>query len=219
MNLSPAIRSISALATLAATALLLSSCVLGAPTLEPVRHEIERDLPEARFEPETRFHLGRISLALGRAIAQVAVDDEEGRQAVELLRHIKGVEIAVYTVKDLGPEARPTWPASVERLGRRNGWETVARFRDEGAVGSVLYREKNGAIRSIYVFILDDESLVLARFRGHLDEAMADAIALSGKDLPELLLGERGRGAAPAAEEGEPSGGEEAAAMASAGVP
>ena len=47
-----------------------------------------------------------------------------------------------------------------------------------------------GAIRSVYLFSLDDETLVLARFSGRLDRAIAEAVALSGRDLTSALAGE-----------------------------
>jgi hypothetical protein len=131
---------------------------------------------------------------MARSIARAAAEDEEERQVADLLRHVKGVEVAVYELDDVEPHNLARWSQEVARIGERRGWQVAARFQDEGEAGSVLYQVRGGEIRSVYLFALDEESLVLARFKGHLDRAIADAIAMQGRELPEALAAEAGGG-------------------------
>lgn len=173
----------------AVAAMTLTGCVFWAPSLDPIRHEMEATVPRAQVDSQIQLRLGRISMALARSIMRAAADDDEdAREVAELLRHVKGVEVAVYEVRGLEPHQRARWLNQLSELSERRGWHTAARIRDEGSVGSVLYQFRGETIRNVYVFALDDDSLVLARFRGRLDEAIADAIALRGREVPDALV-------------------------------
>lgn len=181
-------------ATLAALAMVASGCFLSAPTLDPLRRELEHTVPRAQVDAGIQVHFGRLSMALARSIVRAAAEDEEERQVAALLSHVNGVEVAVYQVEPLEPHQVARWRRQIDEIGERRGWTLAARFQEESSTGTVLYNEKGGEIRSVYVFVLDDESLVLARFRGHLERAIADAIALKGRELPDALVAEAGRG-------------------------
>jgi hypothetical protein len=182
------------LAASVALAGLSGGCVFWAPSLDPLRHELEAAVPRAHVDPGIQLRLGRLSLGLARSIVRAGAEDEEERQVADLLRHVKGVEVAVYEVEPLEPHEMARWRRQLDSIGERRGWQVAARFEDEGQVGSVLYQIRGGEIRSVYVFALDEESLVLARFKGHLDRAIADAIALKGRELPQALVAETGTG-------------------------
>lgn len=184
---------LAAAAVAAVSLTSLTGCVFWAPSLDPIRHEMEATVPQAHVDSQIQLRLGRISLALARSIVRAAADDDgEAREVAEILSHVKGVEVAVYEVSNLEPHQRARWLDQLGELSRRRGWQTAARIRDEGSVGSVLYQFRGETIRNVYVFALDEESLVLARFRGRLDEAIADAIALRGREVPDALVDAEG---------------------------
>ncbi len=174
-------------------ALASSGCLFWAPTLDPMRHEVARALPSVEVRPEVQVHLGRLSMAIARSIIRAGGEhegDDEARQTAELMSHLSGVEVAVYEVEGLRPGLRQEWSEAVSRLADRRGWRVAARFQDGTETGSVLYRQRGKSIESVYVFALSEESLVLARFRGQLDQALADAIALQGSGLPRSIVKE-----------------------------
>lgn len=176
-------------------ALAANGCVLWAPTLDPMRHEVARSLPAVEIRPEIQLHLGRLSMALARSIVRAGAEhekDEDALRVAALLRHVSGVEVAIYEVEGLRSGLKEGWSKQVSRMADRRGWRVAARTENEGELTSVLYREGRRGIESVYVLALDDDSLVMARFRGRLDQAIADAIALEGSKLPRSIVEEQG---------------------------
>lgn len=173
-------------------ALAASGCVLWAPTLDPMRHEVARSLPAVEIRPEIQLRLGRLSMAIARSIVRATTEEDEDREALALLSHLSGVEVAIYEVEGLRSGLKESWSKQVSRMADRRGWRVAARTENEGELTSVLYREGKHGIESVYVLALDDESLVMARFRGRLDQAIADAIALEGSKLPRSIVDEQG---------------------------
>jgi hypothetical protein len=189
MDRAPALRLLVVLCL----ALASAGCVFWAPTLDPMRHEVARSLPAVEIRPEIQVNLGRLSMAIAKRIVRAGADhekDEEALRVASLLRHVSGVEVAIYEVEGLRSGLKESWSKQVSRMADRRGWRVAARTENEGELTSILYREGKQGIESVYVLALDDESLVLARFRGRLDEALADAIALEGSKLPRSIVKE-----------------------------
>lgn len=178
------------LLTLAVLALTTPGCVFWARNLEPIRREVETVAPRSHFHPGLQLHLGRLSLGLARRIVQTAAEDEEDRQVARLLSHVNGVEVALYEVEGLEPHEARRFAQELVRLGERRGWQLATRFQDEEAVGSVHFQLRGESIHSIWIFVLEEDSLVMTRLRGRLDQALADAIALHGREIPGELVEE-----------------------------
>lgn len=173
----------------AALALTLGGCVFIAPSLEPIRYDMVEATPTADLDSVVKVRLGRLSLGLAKSIARAAADEED-KEVLDLLRHLKGVEVAVYDIQSASAGSVALWAERLEAVGDRRGWRLAARFQDDEEVGSVFYQERGGAIRSIYTFVVSDENLVLARFKGNLNEVIADAIALHSRELSEAVVDE-----------------------------
>lgn len=191
-----------------ATALVLLSlggCILSAPTLAPLHHDLSAALPSAAIHPEVQVHLGRLSLGLTRSILRAT--DEEDDETLRLLRHVSGVEVAVYSVDGLRDDQRSRWSQRVAELGARRGWQTALRFQDGGETGAVLYQQKGEVIKSVYLFSLDDDELVIARFRGRLDHLLTEALAEHSREITAELAGRESHPATPepTAEEIQPA--------------
>jgi len=147
----------------------------GGPSIDTVRWEIERRIPEARFEPEEHIRLGRISMGLIHGILRMVPDAEEGRQIVN---EVHRVEVATYRVKSLPNLDRMEKETGFERDLARAGWTVAVRTREaDGRTWIFLHNGENGAVSNLFVVSLDKSELTLVRLDGHLDRAFAAAVA------------------------------------------
>jgi hypothetical protein len=158
-----------------------SSGCLWAPELANVRRDIERQIPQARFDKEIELSLGPLSLALARVVTRFVPDAREARS---YLRDVRRIQIAVYNAHDLPPTTGVEMPAVLREL-QAQGWVTAVKVRDGQELVWVLYRLENERVTELYVVALDDEELVLVRAKGKLEKLAARALQESG-DTPGL---------------------------------
>lgn len=199
------IRKGLAVALLSLGTLALNGCA-GAPDVERVRWEIERNVPGARFEREEHFHLGRISMGLLRTVARMTPADPE---AIRPLRQIRGVEVGVYRVESMPDldRAGQVFSRFEERLSD-HGWSLMLREREADSRTWLLVRSHpDGWLSNLFIVTLEPEEMTLVRVDGRLDQLFAEAAAKNPKqfvreaaqqeDEPEVELA-----AQPAAEPG-----------------
>lgn len=158
----------------------LSGC-LWAPELANVRRDIERQIPQVRFDKEIELSLGPLTLALARVVTRFIPDAREARS---YLRDVRRIQIAVYNAQDLPSTAGVEMPAPLRDL-QAKGWVTAVKLRDGEELVWVLYRLENDSVSELYVVSLDDEELVLVRAKGKLERLVARALQESG-DTPGL---------------------------------
>jgi len=170
----------------------LAGCGAGSPSVDTVRWEIERRLPEARFERESHIRLGRLTLGLARRIVHLT---DPGDPDTKVLDDVRRIEVATYRVRSLPDlEHRLAGQTEFEQALARNGWTAVLRERDRGSRTWIFLRaDARGALSNLYVVSLDPEELTLVRLDGRLDRAMADSIADHPKKLAAEIGGEAGR--------------------------
>ena len=142
-----------------------------------MRWEIERRIPEARFEPEEHIRLGRISMGLIHGILRM-VPDKDVDEARQIVNEVHRVEVATYRVKSLpnldGLEqgdrlrARPR-PRRLDR-GR-------AHPRSGRAHLDLPPQRRGRSLSNLFVVSLDKGELTLVRVDGRLDRAFAAAVA------------------------------------------
>jgi hypothetical protein len=180
-----------ALTALVPLVLALAGCGAGSPSVDTVRGEIERRIPEARFERESHIRLGRITLGLARGIVHLA---DPGDPDTKVLDDIHRLEVATYRVRALPDlEKRLNAETGFEQVLARNGWTMALRERDHGSRTWIFLRaDGEGALTNLYVVSLDPSELTLVRLDGRLDRAMADSIA----EHPKKLVREVGGGEA-----------------------
>lgn len=156
----------------------LSTGCGGGPSIDTVRWEIERRIPEARFEPEEHIRLGRISMGLIHGILRMVPDAEEGRKIVN---EVHRVEVATYRVKslpDLDRLDRLGSETGFERDLARAGWTVAVRTREKDERTWIfLHDGEGGSLSNLFVVSLDKGELTLVRLDGHLDRAFAAAVA------------------------------------------
>ena len=134
------------------------------------RRDLERSYPDAEFDREVVVSLGPVAL---RTLGWVSglVPDEDVDMARAYLREISRVKVGVYNVEYL-PSLDGFDPPSLRRF-RNDGWEVAVKVQDAEGMVWVLYRENRDDVRDLYVIVLDDEDLVLARVKGHLNRLLA----------------------------------------------
>ena len=137
------------------------------------RRDIERAYPDARFDREIVVNLGPGSM---RALGWLAglVPEDEPQMASDYLYEISRVKVGVYRTEDL-PDLDAVNLSAVDRF-ERDGWDVAAQMREDDEVFWLLYKERRNEVRDLYVVVLSEEELVLARIRGHLNRLMTKIV-------------------------------------------
>jgi hypothetical protein len=171
--------------------LSLSSLFAGCgstPSVDTVGWEIQRRFPEARFEREEHFHLGRVKMSLLRGLVRMVPGKVEGQ---EFLSRIHSVEVATYRVLSMPDLDRLASDTRFEKQLAQNGWTPMIRTRDEDERAWIFVRtDPAGALRNLFVVSLDESELSLVRIDGRIDQALAEAIAAHPKKAVETVTGE-----------------------------
>ena len=102
----------------------------GAPSTERVSLEIQRRFPQARFEREEHFHIGRVSMSLLRGLVRMAPGKVEGQA---FLNQIRRIEVSSYKVRSLPDLDGIQGETRFESQLAQAGWSMAVRTRDEGS--------------------------------------------------------------------------------------
>ena len=155
----------------------LSVGCAGGPSIDTVRWEIERRIPEARFEKEEHIRLGRISMGLIHGILRL-VPDKDVDEARQIINEVHRVEVATYKVKSLPNLDGLEKETGFERDLARAGWTVAVRTREaDERTWIFLHNSQDGGLSNLFVVSLDKQELTLVRLDGRLDRAFAAAIA------------------------------------------
>ena len=118
-----------AITLLLAAAALLSTGCFWAPTLDPIRHEIERTerYPVRSADPECASVACRWRWPAASPAPPWTTIRRRPRSPA-CCAHVKGVEIAVYEVERMSGSDRGRWVEELALLGDRRGWRLAARI-------------------------------------------------------------------------------------------
>ena len=166
---------------LLSAAFLLNACFTHTGHLDRMAHKLEAQLPATRFEPQFGLKFGRLSLGLAKGITNLALNEEE-LDGLHILRGVKKVEFATY--KTVGASAAD-FTGELELSLRKTGWQTLARFREDGELGWIVYRMEEDILRNLVVCILSEEELTMVRLSGRLDRLITAAIQFARSELQE----------------------------------
>jgi hypothetical protein len=162
-----------AVVVIACLLLATSGCVW-TPELARVAGELERQIPEARFDKEFSLSLGPVAISFARLVTGF-VGDDDVRHAREYIRDVSRVQVAIYDTGDMPSISNLRMPSQLAELEDR-GWETAVKVREDDEAVWVMYRVDGDAIRDLYVVVLNDDELVLVKATGRLDRIMAKAL-------------------------------------------
>lgn len=132
------------------------------------RRDIERAYPDLRLDQQIVLNLGPLSLRTARWLSEM-VPDEEMEMATDYLRDISRVKVGVYKIDN--PASLDAFDAGLIRFD--DEWETAIKTRDDDSRVWVLYREGGETVRDLYVVVLGDDDLAIARVRGNLNRLLA----------------------------------------------
>ncbi len=102
------------------------------------------------------------------------VDDEDAQMASRLAYGIRRIKAGVYPLSYASDLEEIDIP-EMERFKKR-GWKAALKVEDENEVGWILYRERNRRVRDMFVVVITDEEMVLARIQGNLTELLEVAL-------------------------------------------
>lgn len=161
----------------------LTAC-WGGPGVGSIRHAVETQVPEARFEQEVHVRLGRLTTGLARWVANRALDEDDDEARV-VVNSVHRVEVAVFENRaDLSDDAieRVTMPPSLRRMLGSEGWAVMTEVADAGTKAWVLVQQQPGesggpALRGLYLVSLESDELAIVRLEGRFDEAFARVFA------------------------------------------
>ena len=133
------------------------------------RRDIERAYPDAQFKRGVVVSLGPLSL---RTIGWISglVPEDEAQMASDYIREIHRVKVGVYNAEYHFSTEGLDIP-TLRRFERGN-WEVAARIRDGDEQVWIMYRETADTIRDLFVVVLTEEDLILARVEGHLNRLL-----------------------------------------------
>lgn len=153
------------------TAATLSGCIYSRE-IAHTRRDIEQHTG-ADFDRQVVFNLGPRTFRTLSWMAGLGPDDE-AQMASAYLSEIRRIKVGVYHTEHL-PNLDTV---DLSMLGRfeRQGWEVAVQTREDDEAVWLLYREQRGEVRDLYVVVLNEEELVLARLHGHLDHLFERAV-------------------------------------------
>ena len=155
--------------------LIVCSGCLTSRTANRVTADLEQELPALRLDEEMSLTLGRMSLALARAVLHLGdadLDDDE----MAFIEGVRRVEIGIFQVVE---SADSGGPPRLYRLGKnlaRKGWSNIVRTSEEDEYTWVFSKtDAKGDLRGLVVVVLEDDELLVVRLDGELQEALARA--------------------------------------------
>ncbi len=134
----------------------------------------EKDI-EREFDAELRrnaiVNVGPVTVGLARAVMRY-IDDDDVQLVRYILGDVKRMKFGIFDVR-----RAPESGIDVSTLDRFDDWEIALKVRDESDEVYLMYRENEDAISDIFLFLVEDDQLVIARASGHLDHAVSEIIA------------------------------------------
>jgi hypothetical protein len=138
------------------------------------RRVIEDELPGSRFDRQIVLNIGSGTLRTAGWLTSL-IPDEDMEEVRQYLDDVERVKVGIYDTESLpddGPAGAPMLSEMIER-----GWKVAVRVRDERDRVWLMYRSHRDRIRALFVIVLNEDSLVIARVEGHLDRILERAVA------------------------------------------
>lgn len=98
------------------------------------------------------------------------VDDQDAQTVSRIANGVRRVKASVYALKARSDYSDLELP-ELNRF-KKKGWKTAAKVEDVDAVSWIMYRERKNKVKDIFVVVVTDDELVLARVQGSLTELL-----------------------------------------------
>lgn len=148
----------------------LTGCFFSREIAE-TRRDIERAYPDLRLERQIVLNLGPASLRTLRWLSSL-VPDEEVDMAADYMRDVSRVKVGVFRSENPGELGA----FEAEALNFDDGWTTAVKSRRDDSRVWILYRDGGETVRDLYVVVLGEEDLAIARVRGNLNRLLARVV-------------------------------------------
>ncbi len=166
------IRALTAVIAIALAMSATTGCTW-TPELARVKNDIERQIPDARFEKEFSISLGPVAMRFARLVSRFVPDAREARG---YLKDVSRVQVAVYNMSSMPPVKHVRMPDRLKNM-TNEGWELAVKVREDDGLVWVMYRVDKDTVRDLYVVLLDSEELVIVKARGNLERLVARALS------------------------------------------
>ncbi len=152
--------------------LATSGCIYSRE-ISNTRRVIEEEIPGSQFDRKMVLNIGSGTLRTAGWLTSLIPDDdmEEVRRYLDDVERIKVGIYETESLPDDGPSGAPMLSDMVER-----GWEVAVRVRDEQDRVWLMYRSHRDRVRALFVIVLNEDNLVIARVEGHLDRILQRAM-------------------------------------------
>ncbi len=150
------------------TVLVTGSGCAYSSEIKKTRHQIER---EYDIDTETG-----IVVSMGPGLFHTAgflakfVDDEDAQMASRLAYGIRRIKAGVYPIDYVSDITDLDIPEM--EVFKRRDWKVALKVEDYDEVGWILYRERRNRVRDMFVIVLTEDEMVLARLQGNLTELL-----------------------------------------------
>ncbi len=157
--------------------LVLSLCLISSGCA--YTSEISKTRKVIEEETDSDFDTG-VVVSMGPGLFQTAgwianyVDDEDAQLASRLAYGIRRIKAGIYPVESI-PDLEEFDIPEMDRF-KRKGWKPALKVEDFNEVSWLLYRERHGRVSDLFVVVLTEDELVLARLQGNLDELLNVAL-------------------------------------------
>jgi hypothetical protein len=161
----------------------LSGCI-GSGNMTQVRNDLDEQLTGVRFKRVVGIQTGPLTLGLARFVTSF-IDD--AREARSLMRTVTFAHVRVYEVigRLKGQEVRT--PRTLRDL-QENGWNMLVKVREEDSNVWIMSHDRFGDVRDLYMVVMDDESLVMARVKGNFTELVTRAMQMDEHERMRKML-------------------------------
>lgn len=159
--------------------LLLSGCI-GSSHFTEVRHDLDDQLQGVRFKRQVGVQVGPLTMGLTRFILSF-MDDPETDEARALLRAVQVAHVRVYEIVGRLRDQEVRTPRALRQM-QDHGWNMLVKVRDDESNVWVMSRDRLGDVRDLYLVVMDDENLVMARVKGNFTTMVEKAMQMSEED-------------------------------------
>ncbi len=160
-------------------AALLLLCFALATSGCSLTNEITNTKNEIEHNTRIDAHPG-VVVSLGPGLFQTTgfitkfIDEQDAQLASRLAYGIRRIKAGVYPLSRRSNYDQLDLP-SLNRFQKR-GWQPAIKVEAYGEVGWIMYRERGNRVKDMFVVVLTEDEMVLARIQGNLTELLDVAL-------------------------------------------